>query len=244
MKHALLLICILCLAAGAFCIQAPVKLTIVTESYPPLSFAQGDSITGYGAEVVKVLQKAVGNHDKITLMKWDDAYKLALKEPNVLIFTLERTPARDTLFSWIGPLGENKTYFYGLKKTGITLTNLDDAKKVKAIATTTNWFTEQLLKDKGFKNLVSSATPVENVKQLMKGKATLSIFTDLTVGQIVKDAGYTMDDIVPVYEVMTTGFYLGFSKKTDPATVKAWQKAFIDMRKSGQLMMLRKKCLY
>jgi polar amino acid transport system substrate-binding protein len=46
---------------------------------------------------------------------------------------------------------------YAKKGSGIKINSLE-TKKIAAIATTTNWFTEQYLKEKGFANLVSSSS--------------------------------------------------------------------------------------
>ena len=66
--------------------------------------------------------------------------------------------------------------------------SLEDARKVAAIGTVTSWFNEQDLKNRGFTNLVSAQAPADNVKKLMNGEVQLCVFTDITVGDIVKSA--------------------------------------------------------
>jgi polar amino acid transport system substrate-binding protein len=238
MKKTLMLLMALFIIIFSGCTVHKAPMTIVTEDYPPLSFAEGDSITGFGTEVIRELQKELNSHDAISLMDWDDAYHKALNEPNVVIYTMEKTSARDSLFNWIGPLGQSKTYFYVKKDSKLDINSLEDAKKVKSIATTTDWFSEQYLKKNGFENLISFGNPKDNVKQLMNDSVQMSIFTDITVQQIIEDAGYNSRDLIPVYEVLTTEYYIAISKKTDPIIVEKWSQAFNSIKSQGILKRL------
>jgi polar amino acid transport system substrate-binding protein len=174
-----------------------------------------------------------GIPDNIRLTSWRNAYNLAAINPNVALFSTERTKERQKLFHWVGPVGKNSAIFYARKGSGIKINSLEEAKKLTAIATTTNWFTEQDLKDKGFTNLVSSPLPVTCVKQLMNGDVQLSIFTDITIPEIVKDAGYSMDDLEPVFTVSNTYFSIAMSLGTPLEEVRKWQSVLDGLKAEG-----------
>jgi polar amino acid transport system substrate-binding protein len=133
----------------------------------------------------------------------------------------------------VGPVGKNSAIFYAKKGSGIRISSLEDARKVAAIATTTNWFTEQDLKNKGFMNLVSSPLPETSVKQLMNGEVQLSVFTDITIPEIVKKAGYSMDNLEPVFTVSNTYFYIAMSLGTPLEMVKKWQSTLNEIKGDG-----------
>ncbi len=234
-------ICLSLIFLGMSCTKSKTPLTLLTESYPPLTFAVGDSISGYGAEVVQAMQQQLKTCYTPQLLTWDKAYQRALNEPNIVIFTMEKTPERDSLFYWVGPLGENITSFYTYKESKIKLTNLEDAKKLKAIATTTAWFSEQYLIRQGFTNLVSSEKPSESVKQVISRRADVGVLTDLTSKQIIQSAGYLSSDLIPVLEITRTEYYIGISKQTDPAIVDKWQAAFSAIKANGILSKIKAK---
>lgn len=243
MKRApLFVICIL-LAVLFSCGRKHTPLTILTEDYPPLSFAAGDSIGGYAADVVASIQSGMKTYYKPRLLNWDDAYKRVISEPNIVLFSMERIPEREDLVYWIGPLGENRTYFYAYKGNPIKIDSLEQAKNLKAIATTTNWFSEQYLRNKGFENLVSSVKPSDSIKQLVSGRVELSAFSELTFRQIAEDAGYLATDFRPVFEIMSSSYYIAISKGTDPKVVEAWRKAFEQLKADGTLEKLKAKWL-
>jgi polar amino acid transport system substrate-binding protein len=231
---------ILTLFALAGCVCAPQKnmvgtsdLRMLTEEYPPVTFMKDGKVTGFVTEMVREITARQGIPDKIRLTSWDEAYKAATSNPNVVLFSAERTEKREKLFQWVGPVGKNSAILYAKKGSSIRINGLEEAKKIAAIATTTNWFTEQYLKGKGFTNLVSSPLPVTNVKQLMNGEVQISVFTDITIPEIVKNAGYSMDDLEPVFTVSNTYFYIAISLGTPPDTVKKWQSALDSLKEDG-----------
>jgi len=168
---------------------------------------------------------------------------MALLHPNVVLFSAERTPEREEQFQWVGPVGQNRSILYARKGANIKVGSLDEAKALPAIATTTDWFTEQHLKREGFGNLISSKEPTENVRQLMNGEVQLSIFTDITIPEIAAEAGYSMADLEPVLTVSQTDFYIAFSRDTPPEVVKAWQGKLNEMKQDGSFERIYKSYL-
>jgi polar amino acid transport system substrate-binding protein len=211
----------------------PGILHLVTEEYPPVTFMKDSKPSGLVTDMVYEITSRLDIPDKITLTSWKNAYNMAQIHPNVIIFSMDRTEAREDLFHWIGPVGQNSAIFYTRKGSDITIGSMEEAKQVSSIATTTEWWTEQLLNREGFTNLVSSQDSADNVKQLMSGEVELSIFTDITIPEIVKNAGYSMDDLQPVFTVQQNYFYIGMSKGTSPEIVEQWQEVLSEMKQDG-----------
>lgn len=206
---------------------------LVTEEYPPVTFIEDGRPSGFVTDMVREIAARQGIPDNIRLTSWKNAYAMALLHPKVFLFSAERTPERETLFHWVGPVGRNSAILYAKKGSGIRINSLEEAKELAAIATTTNWFTEQHLKREGFKNLLSSPDPRANVRQLMNGEAQLSVFTDITIPEIVSQAGFSMNDLEPVFTVGQTYFYIAVSKDTPASVVQAWQSSLDSLKADG-----------
>jgi polar amino acid transport system substrate-binding protein len=222
-----------CVCATQKNTNATPALKMLTEEYPPVTFMKDGKVTGFITDVVRKIITRQGIPDNIRLTSWDEAYKVALSNPNVVLFSTERTEKREKLFQWVGPVGKNSAILYAKRGSGIRINSLDEARKVAAIATTTDWFTEQYLKSKGFTNLVSSPLPITNVKQLMNGEVQLSVFTDITIPEIVKKAGYSMNDLEPVFTMSNTYFYIAVSLGTPSEVVKKWQTVLDGLKADG-----------
>jgi polar amino acid transport system substrate-binding protein len=232
-----------CVCATQKNIKGTPELKMLTEEYPPVTFMKDGKVSGLVTDVVREIIARQGIPDRIQLTAWDEAYNMALNNPNVVIFSAERTEKRENLFQWVGPVGKNSAIFYAKKGTGIKINSLEEAKKVAAIATTTNWFTEQYLKDKDFTNLLSSPLPVTNVKRLMNGEVQLSVFTDITIPEIVKNAGYSMDNLEPVFTVSNTYFYIAISRGTPVEIVKKWQTILDNLKADGTFEKIYRRYL-
>ncbi len=211
----------------------PGILQLVTEEYPPITFMQDGEPSGFVTDMVREITARLDIPDNINLTSWKNAYNMALVHPNVVIFSMDRTEVREDLFHWVGPVGQNSAILFARKGSDITIDSMEDAKEVSSIATTTEWWTEQHLKSEGFTNLVSSSDPEANVRQLINGDVELSIFTDVTIPEIVQDAGYAMDDLEPVFTVEQNYFYIGISKDTPTEIVSEWQATLESMKEDG-----------
>lgn len=241
MKQALILILAVFALMAVSCTQKNVEMTILTENYPPLSYLENGSVTGYGADVVAALQKELKSNAEIQVLAWDEAYNRALTQPNIVLFTMEKTPEREDKFYFIGPLGDNTAYFYALAASPIVLENIEAASSVKAIGTTTNWFTEQFLKEQGFGNLQSKADPIESLKMLANQEVDLGVFTDVTFPLLCREAGIAPETLRPVLQLMQSQYYIAISKASAPKIVKQWEKAFADLQNSGNLDQIKNK---
>ncbi|WP_203594596.1 substrate-binding periplasmic protein [Wenzhouxiangella limi] len=214
--------------------EAPGRMYLVTEEYPPITFMQEGRPGGFVTDMVRQMAMEIGISDSVELTSWKNAYNLALLHPNVVLFSAERTDAREPLFHWVGPVGQNSAILYARSGGDIEVDSLADARAVDAVATTTDWFTEQFLQEEGFDNLVGSPDPGDSVRRLMDGEANLAIFTDITVADIVERAGYSMDDLEPMLAVSQTDFYIALSRDTDPAMVARWREALAELKKDGR----------
>ncbi|PVD17196.1 hypothetical protein V512_009740 [Mesotoga sp. Brook.08.105.5.1] len=208
--------------------------TFLTEEYPPVTFkGENGEPTGFVTEMVKEILRRNDMFGEILIVPWSIGYELASNLPNVFLFSMDQTEQRRDNFEWIGPVGKNTAYLYARKDTVAPATDLESAKTVAAIGTTTNWWTEQLLKEMGFENLVSSLNPLDTVVQLFEGETDLAVFTDLTVGELVKNAGYRMEELEALIELQTNYFYIAASKGTNFGMILSFQKTLDEMKRDG-----------
>lgn len=201
--------------------SAPGKYVYLSEEYPPLTFSdKNGNPSGFVTDIVKEINKRIKNEEKIIITNWDLAYNAALINPNVVLFSMAKTEERKDKFNWIGPVIKNNAYFYKNSASNLALPSIDYAKKLNKIATTSGWWTEQRLKEMGFDNLISYQIPEECVNQLIDRNVDLSIFTDLTVEDIVTKSGHEMREIEEILLFDSVDVFIGISNGTS--------KKFID----------------
>lgn len=220
----------------------PESFQIYTENYPPLTFRDAyGTITGFGTEVTKEIMARNQVYSEIKLSLWSIGYDLALQNPNFCLFTMDKTPARDSLFQWVGPLGTNTTYFYTKTGSGITLTSLDDARNLTSVGVVTSWFSAQYLASLGFTNLVSQDDPVIMAQKLMSGEIQAFVCSEVTFPDILRSAGYSYNQATPAYALMSSDYYIAFSKNTPAAIPAKWQASLNAMKADGTYQAIRQK---
>lgn len=80
-------------------------LRVVTENLPPYNYQDPQGrLTGPSADIVRLLLKSLGLKTRIEVLPWARAYKEALSQPNILIFSLLKTRTREKQFHWLTPI--------------------------------------------------------------------------------------------------------------------------------------------
>jgi len=222
----------------------PGTLQLYTEQYPPITFRDNTGeITGFGADLVKELMKRNQQFFDIKLSSWSNGYELALHNPNFCLFTMDRTALRENLFQWVGPIGTNTTWFYTKTGSGITISTLEEAKNLQAVGTVSSWFSDQYLRELGFTNLVSGSEPGVLATKLMNGEIDAFVCSGITFPVILKESGYEYSQVVPSYALMSSDYYIAFSKSTPAAFVSQWQSTLELLKQDGTVEAISKKWL-
>jgi polar amino acid transport system substrate-binding protein len=165
-------------------------------------------------------------------MPWTDGYRLAREEGNVILFSTTRSPAREKLFKWVGPLVPNDSALFARKDSGIVIKTIDDARKVKRIGVYKDDFGELLLKGKGFTNLDAVLENRMNVPRLLNGDIELWIANELTGRFMIAQAG-AGDKIEKVLAMQKDDMYIAFSRNTPDEVIARWQRVLDEFKADG-----------
>lgn len=112
-------------------------LHLVTEDYPPFNMrlsgenagSSDDPLTGISTDIVRELFRRAGIGYTIRIYPWKRAYDMALRKPGYGVFSTTRTPEREPLFKWVGPLVPNDWILMAKKSRNIKINSLKDAHK-------------------------------------------------------------------------------------------------------------------
>ena len=212
-------------------------LRIVTEVYPPYNFVdKSDNVTGQSTEIVQAILERTGTQANIEVMPLSEGLALAQKGPKVVIYSLNKTPQREELFKWVGPIGHYAQVFYAKKGSTITLNKLEDAKNVKKIGVYKGDAGAQFLAARGFTNLDESLTDAEALKKLMDGTVQLWLGNREGLAITAEQAGVNPGDLVMLPTVIIrANLYIAFSKDISNSTVKAWQGALDTLKQEKDI---------
>ena len=184
-------------------------------------------------DVVREVQKRIGDKASIEVMLWARGYSMVQSGPNVMLFSTTRTPAREALFQWVGPVGTNEWVFLAKKGSPIKVSSLADAKKVGTVGCYKNDARELFLKEQGFTNLDSANEPETILKKMLAGRNDLWLTDKDEYLAMVKKQGIDPSALTSLFVVQKTELCMAFSKDVPAAVIQKWNKAMNDMKADG-----------
>jgi polar amino acid transport system substrate-binding protein len=216
----------------AFSMQAKAadfsQLSIMTEDFPPFNYKENGKAAGSAVDLLIQASAAAGKpitNDEINVMTWARAYKAVQSGPNALLFSMTRTDAREDLFKWAGPIGENRIVIWAKKSSGIApFDNINDnSEKVVVVRDTVG---DQLMVSAGATDdrLDRASKPEGASKMLINDRIKLWAYSENSGAQQLKDAGANIEDYQVVHVLKSSSLYFAFSKDVDDSVVQLLQK--------------------
>ena len=215
--------------------SAAVGLTVLTENLPNLNYIDNGKLVGYSVDVVKEIQRRTGSSDEIKVLPWARAYNMAIKDKNTVLFSVTLTDERKDLFKWICPLLTKRDILIALKDSDLTITSIEDAKRVNRIGTIRGDSKERLLLDLGFKNLEPVSSEQQNLNKLMLGRIDLWVNKQPGLKATCEQAGIDYRLIKEVLHLRERELCIAFSRTTPDSVVAKWKTAFDVMKEDGTI---------
>lgn len=153
------------------------KISLVTESYPPLNYREGEEYRGISVDQVRLMMKNAGIEYTMEMMPWARALSLATTQAGYCVFTTVHNKERDPKFKWVEPLLTSKTVLMRKAGSGVNPKTLDEA-KAYVVGTQRDDFTETLLKENNFPKIDLAVDINLTLKKLMSGRIDLIPISD------------------------------------------------------------------
>jgi polar amino acid transport system substrate-binding protein len=212
-------------------------LTYISEQYPPYNFEENGSLQGIS---VDLLEKVWGkmnvslNRSIIKLLPWAEGYQKALKENNTVLFAVDRSPEREQLFKWMGPMGLDRTVLLAKADKNLSISSPQDLKKYKIGAIEDDRAAQMLIAD-GIKkeDLVLEKTSKPIIEMLENGSIDAWAYGDITGLWLIRQAGKNASNYSAAYVLGKNNVYYAFNKETSDSLVQSFQQA-LDYIKSNK----------
>lgn len=214
------------------------SLHVVTNDFPPFQIISRE-VSGFTTEIVRHVLKGAGLKGEIKAYPWARAYKMAIKEPNTLIYSIVRNKERENTFKWIGTVAPYDVYFWKLKKRkDIKIKNIKDAKKYMCGAMFNGSKANHLIKH-GFiegKNLDLGDSDLDNFRKLYAGRVDLILYDSVSFPYTAllekKDAGEA-EKILKV-DGISSELYLAASQGTPDSVVAKLRASLAAFKKTNK----------
>lgn len=211
MKYvALLLVFSLSLCAEVF--------KVYTEQNPPYNFVDNGKIAGHATKLVEKLFAQCGHKmadDSVHLLPWARGYHEVLHENNTMLYSMIRTPEREALFQWVGPVGKMTLALIAKKSTHLSVATPAMLHRYK-IATIPDTASEKALLALGFQpsELERFANALSQLKKLKENRIDAIAFSVEGAFSLLKEMGCDVSEYEVVYVLQESDLYFAFHKDT------------------------------
>lgn len=237
--YRLLLFLMLC-----FLINTPTiagqKLLFVAENLPPYHYYDDNrKPIGVLVDIVAALKRETQLDIEIELMPQARANKMTKHKKNVFLFSLLKTPSRQTQFQWIGQVYQIEALLVGLvNKPQLEIKSLEEAKK-HVIGTVRGYYAEQFLRQNGFSTKSSLFTAVDYQQLwqlLMRGRIDYVLTNSMTLETELRSINISMDAVHAYQSIdsFPNKLYIATGVKTEKQVVQRLAQGLARLKASGE----------
>ncbi len=228
------------MVAGIFCALSPFPakaLTLLTEDLPPFNYLHDNAVRGPGVDIVTEVLRSNGltvPPDAIRVLPWPRAFHLAQNTPDSLLFCTARTPDREQLFRWVGPVMHVSVGVVVRKGNRVVPRQWGDLQGMR-VGTVRNTMGEQLLLDKGLSPslLHAASSPVDAVRMLDAGRVDALVFNIHSMRYIMEQANIDSTQYVVSMNIQKFDLYMAFNPAVDATLLHDLQATLDAMRCNG-----------
>ncbi|WP_020406079.1 substrate-binding periplasmic protein [Hahella ganghwensis] len=226
------------------------ELKLYTQEFPPLQYrSEKGEVTGFVVETVREAVRDMKERMPVTISRldilpWKRALMLAELEPNVLVFSLSRTPEREDKYYWIGTVAPYSLSFYKLSaRDDIKAESPEDLKgQGHRIGSQIGSSLEEYLVNQGFgengdSSLIDGITENQrNIARLYRGFVDLIMFSDYSLKHRACNQGLDPDKLEKVVSVpeLSSELWLIASRATAPEVVHQLRESLQEVKRSGR----------
>jgi len=241
-KPSIFALALLCLLSGALARAEPYQ--VVTEEWAPYNYRDNDQLTGMATEVVRAIMALTGDDFEIVLLPSMRTAHVLQHRPHTIMYSLFRTPERESLYKWVGPIVEESIHPYQLANASQPINSLEQLLRAPQITTRHAGLVPTMLQSLGFNNLDRSAGESHQLYRMLLAGRTDIIVGDTDVGVAYYSAQLNIAPgtlrRVPI-ELYRSSLYIAFSRDSDDALVAAWAAALARLRRTGELARIQRR---
>ena len=225
------------------------NLTYYTEQLPPYNYEDNGTVKGFTVDILKEISNKSHiplSQAEIHVVPWEEGYQAARTGNNTGLFATARTPDREDMFKWVGPISMERYVLFALPDRNISVQSPADLKGLR-IGAITGDASVQLLKTAGVNEsqLVLGTTAAELIDNLKNNETDLWVYPEFTGRYYAELATGDYYAFTVVYLLDETGIYYAFSKDVPDSTINSLQKSLdaIKEEKDGTGMSVYGKIL-
>ena len=204
----------------------------LTEEYPPLNTGVNGTIEGIAPDLLRLIFERADltlRDDQVRLTTWPEAYRTALEQNDTAVFSTARSPDRENLFAWAGPIA--RLQYVVLADRDRAATAGSDLAQYR-IATVRNDTAATYLRDAGVPDgsILYETDPAALVDAVRAGRADAIAYPLITTRSLLTRAGLDPNRFVVARTLGERDMYVAFNRNVSPNTIRMVTTIIADLK--------------
>ncbi len=218
-------------------------IQIFMDHFPPYNYMENGEPKGFATDIVKRIMKTSNVNFKIKSFPHSRLHLMFEGKKGIVAYVLFRTPEREDLYKWIGPIATDHVHIYKKKGSQLIINNIDDAKNNGPISTFAKGVILSRLVEMGFTNLEKVTNVDSTILMLLHDRVSLMAgLPDLSIKYWLEQNKYSSDALSKTaIRIASFDMYILCSKDIPDRIVKKWQTALDALKSSGEFDRLYNK---
>ncbi len=205
------------------------ELKLLSEDWKPYHYVEDGVVKGQTADLLDKILEKVGStqtREDIAFLPWARAFHQAQVDANTVLFSTGRTPERERLFKWAGPILKFDSYFIGKKERNFEIEKSEDLHQYK-VGVVIDGASAVFAKRHGIpeENTTFNSQGIFNVKMLAADRIDFIPIQWKNFARLAAKAGIDPSEFEPVFLADTVSLNFAFNLKTADSVVDRFQTA-------------------
>ena len=214
------------------------EITFYTEIYPPANYVENNELKGITVDTLKAIWQELKQPEQyINIVPWVRGYRNTLNTRNSALFTMSRTPPREHLFKWVGPI---------FNSTHVLITKKSNQFKFSKVSEIFNYKVAAVRGDISEISLNKMGFPNENMAKVSELKLAYKMMETARVDMIVvtihgfhhlaQQLNFDVKEYENVWQVNKYENYIAFNINTPDSVITQYQKALDKLSQEHRLI--------
>lgn len=202
-------------------------ITWYTEEYPPYNYGEDGVPKGIAVDVLREVMKDLGNDPAkvdIRVGSWHEGYQTVLNTRMTALFSTARTPERDNLFKWAGPVFVSRNVLFAMRDRNVSVSDPRDLARLRIAIIRDDVAGADLL-SLGVepKEWVVATKAPELISLLEMGGIDAWAYAELPGEEIIRRHASDPGQFEIVYTLGTWEYYYAFNRDVPDELVREFQ---------------------
>ncbi|GGY05715.1 hypothetical protein GCM10007160_36570 [Litchfieldella qijiaojingensis] len=210
-----------------------------TEEYPPFNFVNSaGNIDGFSTRLLEATLDEANLSATFRLLPWARAYTEAQLREHHCVFSTARTPERESLFQWVGPLVVTDWAAFALTDIDIQASRLSELENLR-VGSFRGDAVGRFVENSGVPILVTAADR-ENISRLEAGLIDVWVSSETVARHIAAEAGVSIERL---FTFNQAEMYLACHLSVPETILTRLQTSLDTLRSEGHYERIRERVL-